>query len=177
MLIIAYMPANNQIFADGETAVGFVGLLVLWLLTRRRLEERALPVIRTLPVSSRPHVLGSDPLRPSSEPVPGDRVHPGRPARWSRNPRMLLLGALCCLAGAAVGVWLRPEAAQPSAQARLILNDSRGESALQRTGEADLVARVARLPSVVSEARATPPPGPRAPGCQRTGNHERHIRR
>lgn len=36
VLLIAYIPANNQVFADGETAVGFVGLLILWLWTRKR---------------------------------------------------------------------------------------------------------------------------------------------
>src|SRR5207302_1373164 len=36
VLMLAYIPANNQIFQNGESAVGFVGLIALWLLTRRR---------------------------------------------------------------------------------------------------------------------------------------------
>ena len=40
-LMVIYLPANNQIFGSGEAAVGFVGLITLWLFTRRRSSQAA----------------------------------------------------------------------------------------------------------------------------------------
>jgi hypothetical protein len=40
-LMVIYLPANNQMFGSGEAAVGSVGLITLWLLTRRRSSQVA----------------------------------------------------------------------------------------------------------------------------------------
>jgi len=35
VLMIAYLPANDQLLSSGESTVGFIGLLALWMWTRR----------------------------------------------------------------------------------------------------------------------------------------------
>jgi len=35
VLMVVYLPANDQLLSSGESTVGFVGLLALWLWTRR----------------------------------------------------------------------------------------------------------------------------------------------
>jgi hypothetical protein len=142
MLIVAYMPANNQVFADGETAVGAVGLLGLWLLTRRR----PVPGIR----------LGSA-SRAASRSFERRR----RQARRRRTLAACLVGLV---AGAPVGVWLRPRGAPATRGARaiLVLAHRDGESALYASLNARLLASLASLPELDAEARSALPAGLRA---------------
>jgi hypothetical protein len=55
-IMIAYFPANNQCLQEAEHLTAFLGILILWLATRRKAPERStgarpgkgLPITQTL---------------------------------------------------------------------------------------------------------------------------------
>jgi hypothetical protein len=157
VLMIAYFPANNQILANGESAVGFVGLVIVWLVTRKR----GTPSLY-LPMGRRLGAQAADGIIPATGPRTrfralrsgGTALVAAAGERPTKRTCLLVLASVA-IAAAGIAVWFRPRPAGPDlAQALIVPGAPRGASPVDRQRNATLLAALARSSGVIRDARS-----------------------